>query len=77
MFNVSRSNTVIPLLPSCSLSHSRYDKASIWKALLGEHDFTQEEGTEVWRKVEKLIIHENYDPYESRHDIAIVKVTEN
>jgi len=54
----------------------QYDKASIWKALLGEHDFTQEEGTEVWRKVEKLIIHENYDPYESRNDIAIVKLAE-
>jgi len=51
-----------------------YDQASKWKALLGEHDFSEEEGTEFWSDVEKLIIHPDYDEYENIHDIAIVKL---
>lgn len=53
-----------------------YEQATSWKAVLGEHDFSKEEGSEIWRKVEKLIIHENYDPYLSRNDIALVKLAE-
>ena len=41
---------------------------------MGEHDFSEEEGTEFWSDVEKLIIHPDYDEYENIHDIAIVKV---
>ena len=43
-------------------------------ALLGEHDFSKEEGTEIWRKVEKLIVHPEYDEYDNVNDIALVKV---
>jgi len=52
----------------------QYDKASTWRAVLGDHDFTQQEGAEVWINVEKLIIHEGYDPYYSRNDIALIKL---
>ena len=41
---------------------------------MGEHDFTKEEGTEVWRNFEKIIVHEKYDMYENVNDIALIKV---
>jgi len=51
-----------------------YSDASQWRALLGEHDFTKEEGTEVWRNFEKIIVHEKYDMYENVNDIALIKL---
>merc|ERR1712121_201287 len=51
-----------------------YSDPSQWRALLGEHDFTKEEGTEVWRNFEKIIVHEKYDMYENVNDIALIKL---
>jgi len=52
-----------------------FSEASRWRAVLGEHDFTKAEGTEVWRNVEKIIVHEKYDAYDSIHDIALIKLS--
>jgi len=51
-----------------------YDKASSWKVVLGEHNFKVNSGKEVWRNVSKIITHENYDMYEMKNDIALVKL---
>jgi len=64
------------LLTAAHCFNSPFEKAESWKVVVGEHDFEEEEGTEIWGKVEKIIVHENYDPYYNRHDIALVKLEE-
>ncbi|CAD5120578.1 DgyrCDS9143 [Dimorphilus gyrociliatus] len=48
---------------------------NFWRILVGEHDRSKTDRSQKYHKVDKLIIHENYDTRGYHNDIALFKTT--